>query len=69
MKRFAVLFSACVLLLAVHIAGCGNDGVPGGGTKVDLNADQSNWGEAKKYEAKIQKKLDAGESLYAKKKP
>ncbi len=64
MKRFAALIVSTAVF-AIMIAGCGEGG--GAGTTAGTE-DQSNWGEAKKYEAQLEKKLQSGESKYLKKK-
>ncbi len=68
MKRFVLLLSACAFVLAAQIAGCGGDSGGGLPTSSSATEDQSQWGEAKKYEAQLQKKLDAKEPRYLKKK-
>jgi hypothetical protein len=57
MKRFALFFGS--LVLAIPLVGCDTGGgAPGAGTGTGPgNQDTSNWGEAKKHEAELQKKF------------
>jgi hypothetical protein len=63
MKRFAILCTTS-LVLSIPIIGCGD-----GGSFGSTSNDSSQWGEAKKYKAKMEAEQVARAENFQKKKP